>query len=474
MSKFIDQLGKKEDYEISCFEGRIFSYNHFYFSAVAKPQKFFTLYLKDSPKHYWLGIFLKISIQEGKKLYDKYLSRPQELRNRFYQSAKYCREAFDLLSLSDRINKKDYQFFIKAIRSLGQVGSMNLEGLEKYLEKKVLSLVDDLKLREILTFPSYTSYIQKENEEVLDIIRNLNNHDLALLKNGVEKLNTYQRLPKILKRHRESWGWAFTNYGSERLPSSREILKRMSLVANNFDKELLIISASRRKRKQKEKLLSSLRPEARKIVDLLDVVTELRDQRKSLWLKISLDLKIWLKKVSSLHFNGLDLMWLTWEEQCSLNSGNLKIFTEVINQRKEGCMVLYGYSGRSSRVLTGEEVRQVKNILFNKRKEEEFSGISASRGRVVGKIRNIRSNNDFYKFKKGEILVSSHTTPDYVPIMKKASAILTERGGITSHAAIISRELKKPCIVGIQGIFNNFIDGQKVEVDANKGVVKKL
>ena len=149
MSKYLNQLGKKEDYEISCFEGRIFSYNHFYFSAVAKPQKFFTLYSDDSPKHYWLGIFLKFSIKEGIKLYDKYINCPQELKDKFYRAANYCRETFDSLLLNDRINKNDYQVFINSIRILGKVGSMNLEGAEKHLEKIIAKLIDNQRSKAI-------------------------------------------------------------------------------------------------------------------------------------------------------------------------------------------------------------------------------------------------------------------------------------------------------------------------------------
>jgi phosphohistidine swiveling domain-containing protein len=473
MSKYIDQLGQKENYEISCFEGRSFSFNHFYFSTVARPQKFFTLYLPDSPRHYWLGIFLKFSAIEGKKLYSTYINCPQKLRDDFYQSAKHCHQAFDLLSSNNTIKQNDYRLFIKSIRALGKIASMNLEGAEQYLEKKVIKLIDDQKLREALTFPAYTSYIQKENEAILNIINNLKGYDLALLKKGEGRLNSYHDLPEILSRHRQIWGWAFTNYGSERLPSPLEILRRMKQIVNNLDKEQLSIELNNKKRKKKIKLLSSLQPEVRKVIDLLDAITELRDQRKSLWLKISLDFKIWLKKVSRLHFNDLDLMWLTREEQCFLNRSNLKIYTKIIEQRKKGCAALYGYSGEASQVLVGKEFEIIKNKFLYREKQEAFFGVSASGGKIVGKVRNVRSGNDFNKFKKGEILIASHTTPDYLTIMKKAGAILTERGGITSHAAIISRELKKPCIVGIQGIFNNFIDGQKVEVDADKGLVSK-
>ena len=66
------------------------------------------------------------------------------------------------------------------------------------------------------------------------------------------------------------------------------------------------------------------------------------------------------------------------------------------------------------------------------------------------------------------------TDPRYVPAMKKAAAIVTDEGGITCHAAIVSRELKKPCIIGTKIATKVLKDGDEVEVDAEKGVVKKI
>lgn len=72
------------------------------------------------------------------------------------------------------------------------------------------------------------------------------------------------------------------------------------------------------------------------------------------------------------------------------------------------------------------------------------------------------------------ILVAVTTHPDYVPAMRKAVAIITDEGGITSHAAIVSREFCIPCIVGTKMATKILNDGDLVEVDANNGVVKKL
>ena len=75
---------------------------------------------------------------------------------------------------------------------------------------------------------------------------------------------------------------------------------------------------------------------------------------------------------------------------------------------------------------------------------------------------------------QGDILVTEMTTPDFVPAMKRASAIVTDKGGITCHAAIVSRELNIPCVIGTKIATKVFKDGDVVEVNATSGVVKKV
>ncbi|MCU0680490.1 MAG: PEP-utilizing enzyme, partial [Planctomycetes bacterium] len=78
------------------------------------------------------------------------------------------------------------------------------------------------------------------------------------------------------------------------------------------------------------------------------------------------------------------------------------------------------------------------------------------------------------KVQEGDILITYSTTVDYLPAMKKAAAILTEVGGLTCHAAVISREFGIPCVVSLRGVMTDFKDGDEIEVDANKGIVKKI
>ena len=105
---------------------------------------------------------------------------------------------------------------------------------------------------------------------------------------------------------------------------------------------------------------------------------------------------------------------------------------------------------------------------------KEFRGAVAFPGLSKGRVRIITKREQISSLKNKEILVAIMTTPDYIPAMKKAAAFVTDEGGITCHAAIISREMKKPCINGTKIATTVLKDGDFVEVDAYKGVVKIL
>jgi phosphoenolpyruvate synthase/pyruvate phosphate dikinase len=104
----------------------------------------------------------------------------------------------------------------------------------------------------------------------------------------------------------------------------------------------------------------------------------------------------------------------------------------------------------------------------------EFKGRIACKGKGTGTVKVIVGSFDFGKMNDGDILVVGNTTPDYVRIMKKAAAIVAEEGGLTAHVSVVSREFGIPCVVGVNNITRILKDGDKVEVDAEKGIVRKL
>lgn len=128
------------------------------------------------------------------------------------------------------------------------------------------------------------------------------------------------------------------------------------------------------------------------------------------------------------------------------------------------------WSKRNKESKKGEiklNVTQEHNVLVK--------GLPASPGVACGKVHVIIDPKDIHEFKEGEILVTTMTAPDWVPAMKKAIAIITDAGGMTCHASIVSRELGIPCIVGTKSrsveVTKTLKTGQEVTVDAQNGVV---
>lgn len=105
---------------------------------------------------------------------------------------------------------------------------------------------------------------------------------------------------------------------------------------------------------------------------------------------------------------------------------------------------------------------------------KEIKGVVANRGQVTGVVKVVLSSKDFHKVAKDDILVTTMTSVDFFLVMEKAAAFVTNEGGITSHAAIVAREMDKPCIIGTKIATQVLRDGDEVEVDADKGLVRIL
>ena len=104
----------------------------------------------------------------------------------------------------------------------------------------------------------------------------------------------------------------------------------------------------------------------------------------------------------------------------------------------------------------------------------ELRGQIAQKGRVTGTVRIVKNKMQMTNVKEGDIIVSPMTTPDFLPAMKKAAAFVTNEGGVMCHAAIVAREMKKPCVIGTKIATQVFKDGDTAEVDADTGIVRKL
>lgn len=180
------------------------------------------------------------------------------------------------------------------------------------------------------------------------------------------------------------------------------------------------------------------------------------------------------KAAEGMHMTYDDLIWLSHEEiLCGISGGEI-VSRAIIEERKKA----WGGRLRPEKVeiFEGDELEKLLAVFVEKSDSSvsQIKGTVASKGYAQGRVRVVLVPHFVHDFKKGEILVAPETTPDFVPLMNLAQAIITEQGGITSHAAIVSRELVVPCIVSVKNATQVLHDGDLVEVDADKGVVRIL
>lgn len=120
-------------------------------------------------------------------------------------------------------------------------------------------------------------------------------------------------------------------------------------------------------------------------------------------------------------------------------------------------------------------IAELENIdLGGNKGLKRLKGQVAFKGKVRGIARVVLTDNVNVKFNKGDILVSIHSSPTLMPLILRCSAIVTDEGGVSCHAAIVSRELKKPCVMSTKIATSLIKDGDKIEVDANRGEVRIL
>ncbi|MFH1790054.1 MAG: PEP-utilizing enzyme [bacterium] len=202
-------------------------------------------------------------------------------------------------------------------------------------------------------------------------------------------------------------------------------------------------------------------------------VKDMRDvyRRKGVYYAIPLFTEI----ASRLNIDRKELAYFTQSEIMEALNAVKKLDPKVARKRQGGFLI---YSKAEEIRITSdkEEINTFVNLNVLKDNADSvvLKGMPASLGIAKGKVKIVFGIKDLKKVNEGDIIVAITTHPDYVPAMHRASAIITDEGGLTSHAAIVSRELKIPCIVGTKSATSILKDGNTIEIDAERGLIKKL
>ena len=433
----------------------------------------------------------------AKTYYDKYLKFFEEMKKR----CKEIRELDFSKCSKDELLEKYNVFYEKTKRY--HALSFDIDAidivLEENMSKKFRALLKtkygEVKAADfntkygMLTTPDELSYLNKEQLEVYHLVKEIKDNKKLkeLFSYDIEVLypilnNDYSGIiQKIDKLVKEYWwinlGW--TIRAEKQTMHFIFDIKKILKENPNVEHEIKRIKDFSEKTKKDKKVLAkelSFDEETNHYIDIFEHYIAIHDWRKEIQMKTTACLNLFLDEISRRYSHRYDdLVWCwPWEIVEIIKTGKMRdeLYPEI-RKRKETYYTLTTAEGIEYH--TGE-------MSIKKRKEElaadignihNFSGIIASIGKVTGKAKLCFSSQQaLQKVEKGDILIASMTQPDFLPAMKKASAIITDEGGITCHAAIISREFKIPCIVGTKIATRVINDGDIIEVNANHGTVK--
>lgn len=222
--------------------------------------------------------------------------------------------------------------------------------------------------------------------------------------------------------------------------------------------------------KKKQKIPKTKDPLSlpRNLVEIGKDMIFMQDLRKKYMMMAASYLHELLKKTGKNYNLTPTLMAETVSSEVIQASKKLVNLEEELKTRQSSCTITFdpeiGIEVHSGQILFPAGVQRKSKF--------EIKGRVACGGKAVGKVKIVRKTEDMYKVNHGDVIVSPMTTPDIMPAIRRCVAIVTDFGGITCHAAIISREFNIPCIVGTTNATEILKNEDLVEVDANNGIVK--
>lgn len=329
------------------------------------------------------------------------------------------------------------------------------------IKKKSNNEADAENLLRLITVPIEQTAVEKEQEDFLRLAASgkTNKSDFA-------------------KKHAEKHGWLAIRYYLGEPWTFDEIISRLKDIDANTAKDSLQKKLTARKLVEKDisLALKSFNREEKDLVAMIREVVFLRNQRADFLSEASFFARPFLSKIAGvLGLSYEELLNLSIEEIILSLKGEFD-FKKHVESRKNGFVIFHNPEKRI--ILDGDDYRRYiekkRFFLMETSSLNEFTGTVAFKGKVRGVAKVVRAEGDLKKVERNDILVCPMTVPHFISAMEKASAFITDEGGITCHAAIISREMKKPCITATKIATKVLKDGDFVEVDANKGIVRKV
>ena len=324
-----------------------------------------------------------------------------------------------------------------------------------------------------------------------------NDEPLDLLKIALKKKNG-QSIEKDLKQHIEEYGWLKDPCITEQVSfTKKDYLDRLdTLVTFDVEKRINEIYAVRKENDKSLEIAIKKYGLESKVVEMISALRDFTFLHT--YTAENTDHLFYVARRSLLHeiakrygIDDTDIVSLSDDEIIQLMSGNASKDTilQHVDARKIGFAIawidskIYTIFGEGANYIAEEVSSKYKRINDDKKSDFEdksaiddeqviITGNVANQGKVRGIAKILFEYEDIKKVNVGDIIVTSMTTPIFVSAMEKAAAFVTDEGGITCHAGIISREFGIPCVVGTVCATKLIKDGDYIEVDAYKGEIK--
>ncbi|HEY4527396.1 MAG TPA: PEP-utilizing enzyme [Candidatus Paceibacterota bacterium] len=353
----------------------------------------------------------------------------------------------EVLTLWNEFHKKiDIFWGYSNIPELSNYGSTEIlaERLSHHVPEKERASV-----MEILTAPEGLSFYQEEEIELAET--------------------------RDLSEHQKKYQWIKNSFAKIEIASVEFFIERQKKLSKNLRQETMDRLRFIRQEKENVRDRYDVPEEVMNIAQAIaDGIVWQDARKKEVWIYMHHENLLVDEICRRRNIRKEDLLLLTHGEVTDLLGGAVHI--EQFRARSRGFGLYYDDDGNHTWIPSEKIPEYWKTYATGTvdTSTREFKGIVACKGSglVSGTVRIILDPRAVDDFKKGDILVTTMTTPEYVFVMKEAAAVVTDTGGLTSHAAIISRELSLPCIVGTKVATQVLKDGDMVEVDAERGIVR--
>ncbi len=363
--------------------------------------------------------------------------------------------------------KRTHSAVKKAIAACLLARSKNVNELGRWwrLTQDALSDVSRVLYSFDFTFDLFLNELRAKDQDLFVVLlENIKTKEKSFLEEASAKLlklkSESSDFKKVYIKFVKEFGWFQNSY--------RGVFKFDETWLKQYLKNIL-----QPNKKDKAKAPGVVPSKYKLLVKLAKETIVFRDDKKKLLLVAADVMDSWLRRVCKEHGWSFEAMrWLTVDEILDViengNKKNLVLAEKYYKaKRRIGVMVSTGYLD-----ISKKDWDKIYLLYFTS-KSGLVKGLAANKGVYRGTVRVILDPvKDAKKFYPGDVLVASMTRPEYISLMSKAGAFVTDEGGISCHAAIVAREMGKPCIIGTRNATKMLKDGDFVEVDANIGIIK--